>query len=915
MKVLKEFLGHVQCSIGDWFYCGFVVKKNSEKAIYWFRKAVEKDNANAQYYIGICHSEGDGIYQNYEQAVYWFYKAAERGHAKAQFSLGLCYANGEGVAKDLTQAVYWYRKSAEQGNENAQNNLKFYDNSDSDDSNALNTKSAKNKKKKETFKDRFMGALPGVFGGSFAALGFWIAKGLFNGISFYVFVVPLIISFFITGIVLCDYAVHFKRKLLILLLALISAFGLYAVISNVPFPKKPCVITMTTDSPSVVFSIAGNGLITIDWGDGVIEKIMLPKDQYDSKKFSRSYYDESYRTITVKGNIWRLFGSSNKLINLDVSKNAELIELDCSKNKLTSLGLRKNSALKWLDCSENQLTNLHIRKNTALIELDCHWNNLTSLDVNKNTTLTHLFCYGNLLTSLDVNKNTALIVLSCNYNNLTSLDVSKNIVLTDLYCAGNQLVTLDISKNTMLTSLNCYGNQLTNLDISKNTELTNHLYFGGNQLNSFDINNNSRIVCDEFGNCQMIFSEYFNSNENPNQWQLTNETSYSSKIVSNKGLLMENKNGNFIQTISVPVNTSEDFSIETTVNFIKGTDSTGHGLIWGFKDWDNYCYFLINADGYYKIGYMYNGAGGELKEWEKTPYINKNADKNLIKVNCVNYTMYYSINGEIVFTKDFYTLMGNYMGFLIEGEKEVLFENLIVKRDVSIPRSWSSTTTKQSTISKSGTGFFIDTRGYIATNHHVIEGASEIEIEFNRNGQKQTHKAKVIGSDQTNDLAVIKIDDNSFIPFINLPYNFQTNLSAQGSYVFTLGYPISFILGSAKPIFNDGKISSQTGMRDDPRSYQISVQIHGGNSGGPLFDNNGNLIGITSSGLNKDYMKMYFNQDVEAVNYAIKSLYLKSLIEVLPESLNLPNDRTIANKEREEKVKIIEDYVVLIKVR
>ena len=240
MKVLKEFLGHIQYTIGDWFHCGFVVKANLEKAVYWFHKAVENDNAEAQYYLGLCYSEGEGIYQNSEQAVYWFYKAAEQGHAKAQFSLGLRYADGEGVDKDLTQAVYWYskaaeqgnagaqnnlgvyyangegvpqdlsqavywyRKAAEQGNENAQNNLKFYDNSDSGDSNALNTKSVYNKKKKESFIDRFIGIFMGACGTAFGFLGFWIAKGLFDGISFYVLGILLIISFVIVGWVLCN---------------------------------------------------------------------------------------------------------------------------------------------------------------------------------------------------------------------------------------------------------------------------------------------------------------------------------------------------------------------------------------------------------------------------------------------------------------------------------------------------------------------------------------------------------------------------------------------------------------------------------------------------------------------------------------------------------------------------------------
>ncbi|MDR0537273.1 MAG: trypsin-like peptidase domain-containing protein [Tannerellaceae bacterium] len=893
MKLVKEFLGYVQYKIS--------------RSIDWY-----------QFLRGLFYFTGDRlrlISEDHEEAVYWFRKAAEQDYADAQYYLGVCYHYGKGINQNIEQAEYWYRKAAYHGQEDAQKALVLFEKGEdiNQDFNTVKTKARKNVKKNKKKRIIFDCFINIIFPVGFVFLGFWIIKGLSNGISSNIFGISLTI----VGALLWGYAIHFKRKMLILGLALISIFGFYTSFGNVTFPKKPSVITMTTDSKDIKFYMAGSASISIDWGDGKIEKITLPEDQYYNKKFSRSYLDESFRTITVKGNISRLICSSNKLISLDVSKNAELIELDCSNNLLTSLELSNNSAMKWLNCSENQLTNLDIRKNRLLIELNCYYNAILSLDVSKNLALTNLYCGSNQLASLDVSKNTALIELGCNYNAIPSLDVSKNLALTNLYCASNQLASLDVSKNTALKSLNCYGNQLTELDISKNTGFTN-LYLGNNKLNSFNINNNSHIECDEVGNYQMIFSEYFNSEENPNQWKLLNDTSSSSKILSGKGLLMENKNADisFQSTILVPINSSENFSIETTVNFIKGNDSTGYGLVWGFKDWNNYYTFLITADGYYKIGYMYNGNSGDLKEWTKTPHINKNTGGNLIKINSVDYVMSYYINGENVFTGNVYDLKGNYTGFFVHGEIEILFENLIVKRDVTIPRSWLSTPSKQSDISWHGTGFFIDKRGYIATNHHVIERASEIEIEFNRNGQKQTYKAKVINEDPTNDLAILKIDDNSFTPLTNLPYNFQTNTSQVGTSVFTLGYPLKHIMGTEIK-YNDGTITSRTGWNDDPRNYQVSVPIHSGNSGGPLFDNNGNLIGITCSILDEDNVSKELSRNVQVqnVSYAVKSSYLNILAESLPEKLNLPRDRTIASKTREEKIEILKDYVVSINVR
>ena len=109
--------------------------------------------------------------------------------------------------------------------------------------------------------------------------------------------------------------------------------------------------------------------------------------------------------------------------------------------------------------------------------------------------------------------------------------------------------------------------------------------------------------------------------------------------------------------------------------------------------------------------------------------------------------------------------------------------------------------------------------------------------------------------------------------------------------------------------FTDGKISSKTGVEGDITVYQISVPIQPGNSGGPLFDNKGNLVGITSSTLNKEY----FNS--ENVNYAIKTTYLRDLIDVMPENITLPNNIDIYNKSLIEKIKLLSDFIPIIRVK
>ena len=84
------------------------------KLLAHFRAEAEKGDALAQYNVGICYANGQGVAKDYLEAVKWLRKAAEQNLAQAQFILGGRYGLGEGVAKDEAEAVKWYRKAAEQ---------------------------------------------------------------------------------------------------------------------------------------------------------------------------------------------------------------------------------------------------------------------------------------------------------------------------------------------------------------------------------------------------------------------------------------------------------------------------------------------------------------------------------------------------------------------------------------------------------------------------------------------------------------------------------------------------------------------------------------------------------------------------------------------------------------------------------
>ena len=203
----------------------------------------------------------------------------------------------------------------------------------------------------------------------------------------------------------------------------------------------------------------------------------------------------------------------------------------------------------------------------------------------------------------------------------------------------------------------------------------------------------------------------------------------------------------------------------------------------------------------------------------------------------------------------------------------------------------------------SGSGIIISANGVIATNYHVIENAKGIDILINRNGQVETYNAKVLISDKTNDLSLLKISSTNFTKFTTLPYSINTKLLDIGTSVFTLGYPMSNVLGEDVKL-TDGLISSKTGYQGDLTTYQISAPIQPGSSGGPLFDKNGNLVGITNAGI----------PNADNVGYAIKISYLTNLIDAAPETIIIPKSNTISQLTLTEKVKRLSPWVVLIKV-
>lgn len=204
----------------------------------------------------------------------------------------------------------------------------------------------------------------------------------------------------------------------------------------------------------------------------------------------------------------------------------------------------------------------------------------------------------------------------------------------------------------------------------------------------------------------------------------------------------------------------------------------------------------------------------------------------------------------------------------------------------------------------SGSGFALN-NGYIVTNYHVADGANSILVyQAKDDGTRNAYKATLVASDKTNDIAILKINDTNFKGFGTIPYKIKTGVCEVGESVWALGFPMTDIMGDEIK-FTDGKISARSGVDGMTSVYQISVPIQHGNSGGPLFDTKGNIVGITSSGLNRDLK-------TENVNYAIKISCLRLLIEDSLPASTIPQGTALQGQSLTTQIKLAKKYVFYI---
>jgi S1-C subfamily serine protease len=213
----------------------------------------------------------------------------------------------------------------------------------------------------------------------------------------------------------------------------------------------------------------------------------------------------------------------------------------------------------------------------------------------------------------------------------------------------------------------------------------------------------------------------------------------------------------------------------------------------------------------------------------------------------------------------------------------------------------SNNKSSDKTITGIGSAFLIDVKGYLVTNAHVLR-KSKGAIVTNSKGEE--FKAKIVKVDDARDIAILKIDDEDYKTVNFIPYGIRKSSTDIAEPIFTLGYPDN------KFVYGEGYLSSMTGFNGDTLSCQIAVAANPGNSGGPVFNRNGEVIGILSTR----------ELQAEGVVFAIQSKYIVQMVNNLKKSdstmngLRLPVSSSVKGMDKVQQVKKLQDYIYMVKV-
>lgn len=206
---------------------------------------------------------------------------------------------------------------------------------------------------------------------------------------------------------------------------------------------------------------------------------------------------------------------------------------------------------------------------------------------------------------------------------------------------------------------------------------------------------------------------------------------------------------------------------------------------------------------------------------------------------------------------------------LLECQKEVVVALRKGSGGGSNTRERSSGSEPRKERASSGTGFFVSDQGYVLTNNHVVDGCRNVTV--TQVGDAPV-PVQVVARDASNDLALLK---SSLVPKAIPALAARVRV---GDSIFVYGFPLTGLLAT-NGNFTVGNVTAPAGLHDDTRMVQISAPVQPGNSGGPVLDQKGNVVGVVVSKLDALTVASAIKDVPQNVNFAIKSAIAQNFLD------------------------------------
>lgn len=299
----------------------------------------------------------------------------------------------------------------------------------------------------------------------------------------------------------------------------------------------------------------------------------------------------------------------------------------------------------------------------------------------------------------------------------------------------------------------------------------------------------------------------------------------------------------------------------------------------------------INVDIAYLTGVVEAAAAegdyykGDLYWYGNYSYRNKAGDDRTVNAYCLN--------------KD--DAVQNVKNMLFGEERPKDERTVIASQNTnSLPDVPSPLKSAKST----GSGFFVGNEGYFVTNAHVVDDSTDVFVYY---GGKMI-RAEVVKVSKVADLAILKVAQKV------VGIEISDDEPQPGDDVFAIGYPQPTIQGLEAKI-TKGVISSSKGLEDDDTRFQIDAAIQPGNSGGPLCDSVGRLIGVAVSGLNQIAIAKATGTIPQNVNYGIKANEVSAILRTKSIQTDVPSDIGGPAASRGSAIKMASDKTALVIVK